>query len=110
MVTILSVEELKTKIDRGDDFKLVMTMNEWHFEAEHIPGSIWVADKERAKALLDPQDEIVCYCSDRACAASRIVSHVLEKSGFPHVYHFDGGLKEWKEAGYPIEGAAVAAS
>ncbi len=31
MVTILGAAELKTKIDRGDDFKLVMTMNEWHY-------------------------------------------------------------------------------
>ncbi len=110
MVTILSAEELKTKIDRGDDFKLVMTMNEWHYEAEHIPGSIWIADRDRARELLDPQDEIVCYCSDRSCSASRVVSNVLEKSGFPHVYHFDGGLQEWKEAGYPLEGEALESS
>ena len=108
MVQILSAKELKAKIDRGDDFKLVMTMNQWHFEAEHIPGSLWVADRARAQELLDPEDEVVCYCSDRACAASRVVSNVLEKSGFQHVYHFDGGLQEWREAGYPIEGTAVA--
>ncbi|MFQ5907600.1 MAG: rhodanese-like domain-containing protein [Thermoplasmata archaeon] len=110
MVTILSAQELKAKIDRGDNFKLVMTMNEWHYEAEHIPGSFWVADKDRAQALLDPDDEIVCYCSDRSCSASRVVSNVLEKSGFQHVYHFDGGLQEWRKAGYPIEGTAAASA
>ncbi len=52
----------------------------------------------------------MCYCSDRSCSASRVVSNVLEKSGFPHVYHFDGGLQEWKEAGYPLEGEALESS
>lgn len=31
-------DELKAKLDRGDDFKLVMAMHEWGFNAAHIPG------------------------------------------------------------------------
>ena len=33
-------EELKAKLDRGDDFKLIMAMHEWGFRAAHIPGSL----------------------------------------------------------------------
>ncbi len=33
-------EELKAKLDRGDDFRLVMTLHDWAFRATHIPGSI----------------------------------------------------------------------
>ena len=36
----ISREELKAKIDRGDDFKLVMVLGAWEYEAKHIPGSI----------------------------------------------------------------------
>ncbi|MEE9237088.1 MAG: rhodanese-like domain-containing protein [Thermoplasmata archaeon] len=107
MVSTISREELKARIDRGDNFKLVMTMNQWHFEAEHIPGSVWIADQGRAAELLDPTDEIVCYCSDRACSASIRAATLLEKAGYKHVWHYDGGLDEWKEAGYPVEGASV---
>ena len=107
MVRKISRKELKARLDRGDAIKLVMTMNEWQFEAEHIPGSIWVADKKRAERLLDPKDEIVTYCSDRACSASRMAAHLLEKSGYRHVWHYEGGLQEWTAAGYPVEGTLV---
>ena len=33
-------EELKAKLDRGDDFKLVMALNDFAFRAMRIPGSI----------------------------------------------------------------------
>lgn len=84
-----------------------MTMNEWQYEAEHIPGSVGVADKEGAESFLDPEDEIVTYCSDRACSASRMAAHLLEKAGYKHVWHFEGGLEEWTAAGYPVEGSLV---
>ena len=33
-------QELKAKLDTGDDIKLVMTVGGWTFRAEHIPRSI----------------------------------------------------------------------
>jgi hypothetical protein len=40
--------ELKAKLDRGDDFKFVMTLHEWAFRAAHIPGSISFSTIEAA--------------------------------------------------------------
>ena len=40
--------DLKAKIDRGDDFRLVMALNDWAFRASHIPGSIHFATVEAA--------------------------------------------------------------
>lgn len=84
-----------------------MTLNEWQFDAEHIPGSFWVATREAAERLLDREDEIVTYCSDRACSASRMAARLLEKAGFKHVWHYEGGLEDWRSAGYPVEGSQV---
>ena len=39
-MNLISREELKDKLDRGDDFKLLMVMGEWQFRAMHIPGSL----------------------------------------------------------------------
>jgi rhodanese-related sulfurtransferase len=107
LVRKISREELKAKLDRGADIKLVMTMNEWQFETEHIPGSIWVSTREQADRLLDPEDEIVTYCSDRACSASRMAGRLLEKAGYKHVWHYEGGLQDWTAAGYPVEGTLI---
>jgi len=52
---------LKAKLDRGDEFELVMSLGEWAFRAKHIPGSLNVSNPVKAAELLKPEDEIVVY-------------------------------------------------
>ena len=100
-------DELKTMIDRGDDFKLVMSLNDWAFRAKHIPGSIHFPTIEDALTALSPEDEIVVYCSDSACVASQFAYRGLVEHGFKHVRRYEGGLSDWGAAGYPFEGSAA---
>jgi rhodanese-related sulfurtransferase len=100
-------EELKAKIDRGDNFKLVMTMNKWAFEASHIPGSLNIYDPDEAFRLLSPDDEIVVYCTNPTCIASIHAYHAFVAVGFKNTRRYSGGLEDWKNAGYPLEGTAV---
>ena len=60
-MNLITREELKGKLDQNDNFKLVMVMGNWQFNAMHIPGSINVNTPEAATELLDPDDEIVVY-------------------------------------------------
>lgn len=100
----ISREELKARLDRGDDFKLVMVMAEWAFEAQHIPGSINISRLHDAESL-DKDEEIVVYCSGETCPASRTAYHYLvDKKGFTNVRRYAGGLEDWAEAGYPLAG------
>jgi rhodanese-related sulfurtransferase len=68
MVENITREELKAKIDRGEDFVLVDTMPERYYRHSHLPGAINVpADevRERAPELLpDKNAEIIVYCLD----------------------------------------------
>ena len=102
----ITLEELRDKMNRGDDFKLVMTLAEWAYQMSHIPGSLNINNMEQAEDLLDPEDDIVVYCSDTNCLASRAAYHYLTKHGFTNVRRFSGGLAEWQAAGYPLEGEA----
>ena len=102
----ITLEDLRAKIDRGDDFKLVMTLAEWAYQMSHIPGSINVDNLQQAQDLLDTDDEIVVYCSDTNCLASRAAYHYLTNNGFTNVRRFSGGLAEWQAAGLPLEGDA----
>ena len=103
-MNLISSEDLKAKIDRGDDFKLVMTLSQWAFQAKHIPGSINVTRPEQTTHLLDPIDEIVVYCSNPACTASQMAYHFLTSRGFENVRRYAGGVQDWEAAGYPLEG------
>ena len=99
-------EELKAKLDRGDDFKLIMAMHEWAFRSAHIPGSAHYATVDDAREDLDLDDEIVVYCSDPACVASQFAYQWLVDAGYTNVRRYAGGLSDWAAAGYELEGDA----
>ena len=99
--------DLKAKLDTGADIKLVMSLQRWAFEALHIPGSLHFDTPEELLAALDTDDEIVVYCSDPACVGSRFAYKKLVDSGYANVRRYAGGLSDWEEAGYPLEGTAA---
>jgi rhodanese-related sulfurtransferase len=107
MINIIGREELKEKLNRGDDFKLVMTLSEWAFEAQHIPGSINVTRPADAAKYLDRDDEIVVYCSNEKCIASQVAYQNLVGNGYKNVRRYAGGLVDWEEAGYALDGTGI---
>jgi rhodanese-related sulfurtransferase len=106
MITI-SREELKEKLDSKENFRLVMALAEWAYQAKHIPGSIHFATMKEAIQSLNKDDEIVVYCSDENCIASTALGQLLERNGYSHVLHYAGGLQDWEQAGFPLEGTWV---
>lgn len=60
---LIDTQELKAKLDRGDGFKVVMTLGEWEYRTTHIPGSMRISTVQEALEALDPKDEIVLYDS-----------------------------------------------
>ena len=104
---LIGREELKEKLDRGDDFKLVMVLGEWEYRAKHIPGSLRVSTPEEGLEVLDPDDEIVLYDSGPACPASRMACRFLKAHGYRRVRRYAAGLEEWESAEYPLEGEHI---
>lgn len=101
---LISREELKQKIDNRANVKLVMTMPEWAFEQAHIPTSINLYRLEDALNTLNPEDEIVVYCSHEVCLASITAYRLLDHHGYGNVRRYAGGLTDWAAAGYPLVG------
>ena len=99
----ISTEELSEKIQRADDFKLIMTFHDWAFQAKHIPGSINLTSREEAAGLLTPDDEIVVYCVNANCLASVNAYHAMVAEGL-NVRRYSGGLEAWEAAGHDLEG------
>lgn len=104
---LISCEELKNKLDKNDNFKLVFCLGEWHFKAMHIPGSINIDSPEKVVAQLDRNDEIVVYCASESCPASVMAYHALKSNGFNNVRRFAGGIEEWQQKGFTLEGEMV---
>ena len=97
-------DELKAKLDRGDDVKLIMALNRWAFEAKHIPRSLHFDTPDQLYAAIRPDDEVVVYCSHVDCLASVALYRDLVRRGYHNVRRYSGGLLDWEDAGLPLEG------
>jgi rhodanese-related sulfurtransferase len=54
---------------------------------------------------LPKNQEIVVYCGGPKCPQSRMAAEKLGKLGYGNVRAYEGGLEEWKGAGYAVERA-----
>jgi rhodanese-related sulfurtransferase len=100
----ISRDELRTKLDRGDRFTLIMALNRWAFDAKHIPGSVHFDAPEALYAAVKPEDEVVVYCSQVDCLSSVAMYRDLVRRGYRNVRRYSGGLLDWEDAGLPLEG------
>ena len=97
-------DELKAKLDRGDDFRLIMALNRWAFDAKHIPGSLHFDTPDDLYAAIRPDDDVVVYCSHVDCLSSVALYRDLVRRGYQNVRRYSGGLLDWEDAGLPLEG------
>ena len=64
-VKTIGREELKAKMDRGDEFVLLEVLGEASYRREHLPGAIRYEGKGTIPDLLpDRSTEVVAYCSN----------------------------------------------
>jgi rhodanese-related sulfurtransferase len=106
----VTVEELREKLERGDDFVLVDALAPMVYAHSHLPGAINMppnaVDTIRcAKRMPDLDIEIVVYCANLKCDDSVVTGERLRELGYTNVRHYEGGKDEWRELGLPLERA-----
>ena len=64
-IKTITRQELREKLDRGDDLVLLEALGEASYQRAHLPGAIRFKDTSLAPELLpDRSVEIVAYCSN----------------------------------------------
>jgi rhodanese-related sulfurtransferase len=99
--------QLKAKLDAGEDIKLVMTVGGWTFRAKHIPGSLSFPSPGCALQTLRCDHEIILYSTSDGRQDTRAAVDALTAHGYRNVRCYEGGLADWEDAGYPVEGTSV---
>ena len=101
----ISKEELSARL--GSPWVTIVNVLEPDaYERIHITGSISLPMKELDAGRwqeLDSAKEIVVHCSSSECNKSREAANLLESKGLD-ASAYEGGMKEWAEAGLPTEG------
>ena len=112
MASKITREELKAKLDRGEDVVLVEALPSRYYEEVHLPGAINMphdrVDELASELLSDKSAEIIVYCSNRACQNSPQAVRRLTALGYENVRDYEEGKKDWIEAGLPTERGVAA--
>lgn len=103
---VVTKDELSAKLKSGAPFQLVNVLDPQYYNLGIIKGSLKIPAAELEKRLgeLDKSKEIVTYCADTSCSASRKSAELLAAKGFK-ASAYEGGIKEWTAAKLPVEAA-----
>ena len=107
----IGLMQVKEMLDAGQAV-LVDARSSDSFAKEHIAGALPLPLEEARRSgspLLDkvPTDAvIIAYCNGFSCHDSMDLGKILIKAGYSSVFVFEGGLPEWRDAGYPVAGGA----
>jgi len=105
-ISRITVEELKEKMDEGEEVMVVDLRHPLDFDAdpETIPGAFRIDAKElEEKNDRLPRDrEVILYCTCPNEATSARLALLLRRQGIKHIRPLQGGLDAWREQGYPV--------
>lgn len=88
---------------------IINVLDKTEFDDCHIKGSIHIpfSEFEKKIASFDKNNHYVLYCADYACMSSGYCAKLLRDAKFDHVWEYSGGMVDWYQKGYPIEGSAT---
>ena len=99
-----SVQDLKQKQDSGHTFHLLDVREESEFARDHIPGAIHlgkgIIERDIEAKIPQTDKEIILYCGGGFRSA--LAAENLGRMGYTKVISMDGGIRTWKEKGYPL--------
>jgi rhodanese-related sulfurtransferase len=99
-----TVDEIKSRLDRGDKFVLVDVREESEWQKDHLPGAVHmskgVIERDVEQKVPDLNAEMVLYCGGGFRSA--LAADNLQKMGYKNVISMDGGVRGWREKGYPM--------
>ena len=99
-----SVHDVKQRLDRGESFMLIDVREESEFAADHLPTALHlgrgILERDIEAKVPDPSTEVTLYCGGGFRSA--LAAESLKRMGYTNVISMDGGIRDWRAAGYPV--------
>ena len=100
----VTVDDVRPRVQKKEKFLLVDVREESEFAAGHLPGAIHlskgVIERDIETRVPNHGTEIVLYCGGGFRSA--LAADNLQKMGYTNVISMDGGIRDWREKGYPL--------
>ncbi len=99
-----TVDSVKAKLDQSEKFALIDVREEGEFAKDHLPGAIHlgkgIIERDIEQKFPDLDTAMILYCGGGFRSA--LAADNLQKMGYRNVISMDGGIREWREKGYPL--------
>jgi rhodanese-related sulfurtransferase len=100
-----SIAEAKARLDRGEIAHFIDVREDHEFAKDHAKGARHIGkgiiERDIETLVPDRHAAIVLYCGGGFRSA--LAADALRQMGYTNVTSMDGGIRAWREAGYPIE-------
>jgi membrane protein DedA with SNARE-associated domain/rhodanese-related sulfurtransferase len=102
----ITPEELKEKLDAGEDVLVVDLRHSLDFDAnpETIPGALHIdaAELEEAYEVIPRDREIVLFCACPNEVTAARLALLLRSKGITKIRPLSGGYEGWRSRGFPL--------
>ena len=99
-----TTDDVKARLDAGEAFVLIDVREEGEYAADHLPGALalgkGIIERDIEDKVPDTATPIVLYCGGGYRSA--LAADNLQKMGYTNVISMDGGIRVWREKGYPL--------
>ena len=99
-----TVDDVKRRLDRGEKLNLIDTREESEYAKDHLPGAVHlgkgIIERDIEAKYPDTNAELLLYCGGGFRSA--LAADNLKKMGYTNVISVDGGIRDWREKGYPL--------
>lgn len=99
-----TVDEVHARLARGEQLTVIDVREESEFARDHLPGAIHlgkgIIERDIEQRYPDTSSELILYCGGGFRSA--LAADNLQKMGYTHVISMDGGIREWRQKGYPL--------
>jgi len=97
--------ETKVRLDRCETLHFVDVREDYEFAKDHAKGARHIGkgviERDIETIIPDKAATIILYCGGGY--RSVLAADALQQMGYTDVWSMEGGIKAWKDAGYPIE-------
>jgi len=99
-----TVADVRARLDRGETFHFVDVREDGEFAVDHAEGARHIGrgvlERDIETLIPDHDAPIVLYCGGGYRSA--LAADNLQRMGYTRVISMDGGIKAWRDAGYPL--------
>ena len=100
-----TVTQAKARLDRGEVLHFLDVREDHEFAKDHAKGAYHlgkgIIERDVETRIPSKEEAILLYCGGGY--RSVLAAEALQQMGYTNVVSMDGGIKPWRDAGYPME-------